>query len=259
MDSGLNAEASHEFLVAWFDTTAVIEPNAEISFDDETYSTYIRPYCEDSDGTLIENTFLSVYRREFDGTFTEIATELDNAENTFVTDPHPALDFARYRIVATDRKTGAVTYCDIPGVLVGCKAAIIQWDEAWSNFDTAGNKEAISEPAWTGSLLKLMYNIDITDKNNRDVELVEYIGRKHPVSYHGTQVGFSSSWSMEIPKTDKETLYALRRLQNWMGDVYVREPSGTGYWANVSVNIPQKHCEVTIPITIDVTRVEGGI
>ena len=64
---------------------------------------------------------------------------------------------------------------------------------------------------------------------------------------------------MVIPKSDKDTLYALRRLSVWMGDVYVREPSGTGYWATVSVNIPIKHRDVTIPITIDVTRVEGGI
>ena len=259
MNSGLTAEATHEFSVAWDESEFVFEPNAEISFDDETYSTYIRPYCENIDGEPVANIVLSVYRREFDGSFTEIATGLDNANNTFVTDPHPALDLARYRVVATDKITGAVTYCDIPGHVIGCKAAIIQWDEAWSNFDTSGNSDTMVEPAWTGSLLKLMYNIDVTNKNKPDVELVEYIGRKRPVTYYGTQLGESATWSMVIPSDDKETLYGLRRLQAWMGDVYVREPSGTGYWAHVTVNIPQKHCEVTIPITLDLTRVEGGM
>ena len=64
---------------------------------------------------------------------------------------------------------------------------------------------------------------------------------------------------MEIDKSDEETLYALRRLAKWMGDVYVREPSGSGYWANASVSISQKHCEVTIPVTLNITRVEGGV
>ena len=44
-----------------------------------------------------------------------------------------------------------------------------------------------------------------------------------------------------------------------MGDVYVREPSGSGYWANVSVSFSQTHCETVIPVTLNITRVEGGI
>ena len=64
---------------------------------------------------------------------------------------------------------------------------------------------------------------------------------------------------MDIPKSDKETLYALRRLSIWMGDVYVREPSGSGYWANISVSFSQTHCQLTIPVQIEITRVEGGV
>lgn len=259
MTSGLTAESEHSFEVAWLGSDNIFEPNAEILIDEDSYSANIRPYCEDLEGNLIEGINLSVYRRESDGSFTEIATNLSNELTTFVSDPHPSLDFARYRVVATTVDTGAVTYCDIPGVPVGCNSAIIQWDEEWSPFDTGGNENALSIPAWGGSMVKLPYNIDITDKNKKDVELIAYIGRKRPVTYYGTQLGETSSWSMVIPKSDKETLYALRRLSSWMGDVYVREPSGTGYWATVSVNIPIKHRDVTIPITIDVTRVEGGI
>ena len=64
---------------------------------------------------------------------------------------------------------------------------------------------------------------------------------------------------MVIPKEDKETIYALRRLSLWSGDVYVREPSGMGYWANVNVSFSQRHTEVTVPVTLDITRVEGGV
>ena len=202
---------------------------------------------------------LSVYRREFDGDFTKIATGIKNGSNTYVIDPHPALDFARYRIVAIDNKTGAVSYNDPPGYPVGEKAIIIQWDEKWSNFDVdPDNEDALSTPPWTGSLLKLPYNIDVSDSNETDASLVEYIGRKHPVSYYGTQRGETASWSVDIPKYDKDTLYALRRLRVYMGDVYVREPSGSGYWARIKVSFSQTHCETVIPVSIDITRVEGG-
>lgn len=251
MNSGLTVESSLEFTVAWDDLE--YEPNAEIAIDEDTLAAYIRPYYEGYN----KDVLLSVYRREFDGTFTEIATGIEN-KNTFVTDPHPALDYARYRIVAIDKTTGAVSYCDIAGYPIGESAAIIQWNEEWSYFDTTGEDE-LEQPAWSGSLLKLPYNIDVSDKRSPDVALVEYIGRAHPITYYGTQLGETSTWSMSIPKDDVETLYALRRLSVWQGDVYVREPSGSGYWANVTVSFSQKHRDVTIPITLDIVRVEGGI
>ena len=64
---------------------------------------------------------------------------------------------------------------------------------------------------------------------------------------------------MDIDKEDKETIYALRRLSLWDDDVYIRTPSGLGYWANVSVSFSSKHNELTIPVTLSITRVEGGI
>lgn len=315
MNSGLTAESSVEFAVAWDES--VVRPNAEISIDKDTLAAYIRPYYEDypyvtykvthsgstytktsvilpdnlegmsvidaytstgemvfsttyqgesiyfcvaqgTTGVLVEDVLLSVYRREFDGTFTEIAKDLNNTSATFVTDPHPSLDYARYRIVAVTKATGAVSYYDVPGYPVAEKAVIIQWDEDWSEFNTT-DEAALEQPPWSGSLLKLPYNIDVSDKHSSDVTLIEYIGRKHPVSYYGTQLGETSSWSMEIAKDDVDTLYALRRLAIWMGDVYVREPSGSGYWANISVSFSQTHCAVTIPVTLDITRVEGGI
>jgi hypothetical protein len=207
--------------------------------------------------TPITDALLSVYRREFDGSFTEIAKDLDGELNVTVTDPHPSLDFARYRIIATSKSTGGVRYYDMPAMPVAGKAAILQWDEEWTNFDTTEG-EFQTKPRWEGSLLKLPYNIDVTDNSKPDVELVNYIGRSNPVSYYGTQTGKSATWSVAIPKSDKDTLYALRRLANWMGDVYVREPSGSGYWANVTVSYSQKHKDVTIPVTLTINRVEGG-
>lgn len=259
MNSGLRAEGSIEFDVAWTDEEYI--PNAEIGYDDETYSVNLRPYCVDEDENLIENVSLSVYRRQYDGEFVEIASGLVNSDNTYVTDPHPALDYARYRIVAISQNTGAVSYYDMPGYPIDEPAVIIQWDEDWSTFDSSSVDEAddTADPVWSGSLVRLPYNVDVSDKTNPDVSLVKYIGRKRPVSYYGTQLGETASWKVEIPKDDVDTLYALRRLAIWMGDVYVREPSGSGYWASVTVSFSQTHKNLTIPVTLEITRVEGGI
>lgn len=318
MNSGLTATDEFEFDVTWSD--ANYSPNAEISLDADTLTTYIRPYCEDvkwlyykvthegsdyiateeeteaiagipveevptesvytttgeqvysgdtstgetilfcvkSQTYLVEGVELAVYRREFDGSFTEVAKNIENNRGVTVTDPHPALDLARYRIVVTVKSTGAVSFSDLAGYPIGEKSVIIQWDEDWTQFETS-NEDEMEQPPWAGSLLKLPYNIDVSDKHDTDVSLVKYAGRKRPVSYYGTQLGETSSWKVEIPKSDKETLYAIRRLSIWTGDVYVREPSGTGYWANMKVSYDINHCELTIPVSFDITRVEGGL
>ena len=256
MNSGLTAETSHDFVASWTDVAYNI--NADITIDHETLTALITPYSQDDEGVLVEDITLSVYRREFDGTFKELAKDIPNTNSVTISDPHPALDYARYRIVGKTVSTGAVSYYDLPGVKVGGKAVIIQWNEDWSVFDTS-DEYTVEKPSWSGSMLTLPYNIDISDKHDVDSELVSYIGRKHPVAYYGTQLGQSSTWNMEIPRSDKDVLYAIRRLAIWTGDVYVREPSGSGYWANISVSYSQTHKEVTIPVSLTVTRVEGGI
>lgn len=256
MDSSLTAEATGEFDVSW--TSEQYEPNASIIIDTDLLCTYISPYCRDADDNLIEGVTLSVYRRDFDGGFTELASNLPNT-GTYFPDPHPALDYARYRIVAKFPTTGAVSYYDVPGQPLGVNAIVLQWDETWREFEgIEGIEEEIGIPLMSGSMIKLFYNIDVSEDASPDAELVEYIGRSHPVAYYGTHKGETATWSAAIPKSDIETLSALRRLQTWTGNVYAREPSGTGYWANVTISFGQKHTELTIPITISLTRVEGG-
>lgn len=254
MNSGLTAEDSRSFTVAWSDD--IYEPNAEMGYDSDTYTMLIRPYCKDKEGNLLEDVTLSVYRREYNGKFTEIISGIDNALQTYITDPHPALDYARYRIVARSNATGAISYVDLPAYYIGESAIIIQWDDDWHTF--TDTDELATAPAWSGSLLRLPYNIDVSEDFNVDVSMVEYVGREHPVSYFGTQRGESATWNVEIPKSDKETLYGIRRLATWMGNVYVREPSGTGYWARVKLSFSQRHRNLVIPITLSITRVEGG-
>jgi murein DD-endopeptidase MepM/ murein hydrolase activator NlpD len=207
---------------------------------------------------LVENVTLSVYRQDYDGRFVTIATDIENLNSMYVTDPHPPLNYVNYRIVVTDKITGSISYVDIPPYEIGIKSVIIQWGETWENLTVLG-QDPIEQLEWAGSMLKLPYNIDVSDSNTMDVSLIEYIGRAHPVSYYGTQLGVTSTWNVDIPKYDTNTLYGLRLLSIYAGDVYVREPSGSGYWANVSVSFSQKHRELTIPVTLNIKRVDGDV
>lgn len=256
MDSGLTAEASDIFGVVWED--ADYEPDASVLIDEDAWSAQIVPYAIDTSNTLPQNVVLSVYRREFDGSFVEIASDVTNDGATTVIDPHPALDYARYRIVARNASTNACSYSDIPGQPVDGPSIIIQWDEEWSSFDYSGDTEP-EIPPWTGSMLILPYNVNVTENHDPDTSLIEYIGRKYPVSYYGTQKGSTQTWTTEIDKKDEETIYALRRLSVWSGDAYVRESSGNGFWANVKVSMNTKYDSLVIPVTLSITRVESDL
>ena len=256
MDSGLMASAEAKFGVSWVAKDYICD--ASVSIDKQTLCAYIAPFCLGEGDVLVPDVTLGVYRREADGSFVEIGNGLSNTMVTTVTDPHPALDLARYRIVATDTTNGAVEYSDLPGVEVGESAIIIQWNEEWNSFDY--DEDVPPEvPSWAGSMVRLPYNVDVSERSEPDVALVEYIGRKSPVSYYGTQRGETGSWSAEIDKKDVDTIYALRRLKSWNGDAYVREPSGIGYWANINVSMSRKHKELTVPVSLEITRVEGGM
>lgn len=272
MNSGLTAKSEIQFNVDWVDESYYID--AEIFYDDSTYSCIVKPYAYtlpvdydpdtstvEPEETIVDGVTLNLYRRDSNGEFIEIATGIENTKNTYITDPHPALDYARYRVVAISKNTGAVSFEDIPAYPIDETSVIIQWDEKWENLITSEEEPDVfpDENDWTGSRVILKYNIDVADKNSIDVSLIEYVGRKRPVSYYGTQLGESSSWKVDIPKDDEETLYALRRLAIYTGDVYVREPSGTGYWASITVSMNINHCQLTIPVTLDITRVEGGM
>lgn len=253
LDSNLDATASATFIAA-FEGDEIL-PGADIGINRQDLSAIIRPYINGE-----TNDLMDVYRVEYDGSFTKINETpiIDNGSSMWVTDPHPALDFARYRIVSRSSTTGKVSYSDMPLTPIGEKGVVIQWDENWNPF-IAEEGEVLSNPNWAGSMLILRYNISISVNTTKDVTAVEYIGRRNPVTYYGTQIGETQNWSVEIPKTDKDTLYGIRRLAKWMGDVYIREPSGIGYWASVTVNYSTTYGKMTVPISFSITRVEGGV
>lgn len=198
----------------------------------------IDEYSFEESPNPLEDAILSVFRKELDGTFTEIDRNINNDSGYEVIDPHPSLAKAIYRIISESKTTRAISYSDTEPVEIKEKSLVIQFD----NYT-----------------LKLPYNISVSNGYSPDTSLVEYIGRKHPVSYYGTQLGETMSWRTVIPKSDHNTLNLIRELAIYMGDVYVREPSGIGYWANISVDFSQSYDDLTIPLSFSITRVEGGM
>ena len=257
MDSGLSGDTEVDnLLVDWDDEEYDIDVE-DVGVDADVYACYLRPYCNDENDDPVEDVLLSVYRRTFDGEFVLIAGAIDNTIQPTIVDPHPGLDYGRYRIVAQSKITGRVFFYDAPPIPIGETSIILQWDELTYALDTDEEEQQDQLP-YTGKILKLPWNVDVSESNDKDVEHVAYIGRQHPVSYYGTQVGQKGSWKASIDKYDSDTIDLLRQLAVYMGDVYVREPGGSGYWATVSVSFNRDHNSVITPVSIEVTRVEGG-
>lgn len=264
LDSGLKAEVTKVFTVSWADTSTLPAPRYEIGNIKQTASVKLHPMCIDSNSSPVSGVTLSVYRKDYDGTYVEIQKDIPNMtgtsiNNTYVIDPYPPLDYARYRIIARKTSNGEISWTDTPAHPIQEKAIRIQWNETWEPYDYVGGSDMEDYTVYVGSQLILPYNIDISDSYDQDVSLVNYIGRKSPVSYYGTNIGLTSTWTTDIPKSDTTTLYALRRLANWTGDVRVREPSGSSYWANIKVSFGISHLAMIIPVTLNITRVEGGL
>ena len=203
--------------------------------------------------TYQENIILAVWRVDSDGNRTCLGEGIANDGVSAVFDPHPTFGEPKYRIVATDTQTGFIGYEDEISEL-DINSIVLQWDEEWTQLE-ADPEEGLYD--WSGNLVELPYNIAISEDSNPDVALMEYAGRSHPVSYYGTQLGVTGNWSTDISKeSDKQKLDLLRKLAVWTDDVYVREPTGVGYWANVQTSLNQSYDSAAVSVSLSITRVD---
>lgn len=274
MDSGLSVTSERSVFSVDWDSSELDAPDAIVELDQSTLFATITPYCMTSftndEGNkeqydyevgsdashFAQGVKLSVYRIEADGSYTLLDEGITNSGTYGVVDPHPALIDASYRIVATDQSTGNQAHTDTEGMDLDEACVVINWDESWEQGYAYLGDEDTSGSEYTGNMLKLPYNITISEQGTKDNALVQYIGRTAPVSYYGTQQGRTASWGVEIVKNDLDTLDSLRQLQVYMGDCYVREPYGGGYWANVDVSFNTSYDSMSVPVTLDITKVE---
>lgn len=233
-------------------TTDISGCDCEAELDGQTLSATIWPTCMDGpDGILRSDVVLSVWRVTPDGV-EEIASNLPNDGTAICIDRHPSFGSCNYRIVATNVEDGGQGASDVtfnwkgPGI-------VLQWDEDWS--EPSNDSEGVS---FSGSRLVLPYNVDISEQWDKESSLNMWAGNRHPVSRYGTQVGHTATWSCVINKYANDGLLDdIRSLAAHMGDVHVREPFGSSYMALVQVSLSETHGEAAIPVTFNVTRVEG--
>ena len=236
MKSGLRATAQSYYFETDFAAldAIVLVP---VSFDPDDLTADIWPACYDLDqndeatDTLTDGVLLSVYRIDADGGLTLLAENLENTGDVMVTDPHASFGVCEYRAVATDPTSGSTIFADGSDDSEHSTCAV-QWDESWMR---PIDGESVGEDSYwlQKSMVDGLYNLQFGEQASVQSEAVEYIGRENPVSYYGTQKGYKATYQVEFPREDTQTLSNVRRLMAWRDDVFVREPSGTGFWAKV--------------------------
>lgn len=249
---GLRSEATPTTFVADIGQTAIDGCDADVTFDKVTMSATIMPRCTDGpDGELLDGVTLSVWR--LGDPNEKVGEWLANDGYATCLDPHPTFGTCVYRIVATDMGTGAQGSSDVT-LTTTAPGIVIQWDEEWG--DPENSSEGVS---FSGQRLVLPFNVDVTEQWTKQSSLNEWAGRKSPVSRYGTQRGHTATWTCSVNRfKGLDQVNAVRKLATHMGDVYVREPYGSGYWAHVDVgSLGAAHGDPAVQISLNVTRVES--
>ena len=246
---GMRCEESATFDVEW--DGDVEPPTAYAAFYPDSLTCRIWPRCEvivenrQDDPTqpddyvwgLREDTVLSVWRVNQDGTTDLVADNVPNDGEQLVEDAHCAFGSCTYRIVAADTETGAQSSAEV-------------------NVPTAHERVVVEFGA---EIVELAYNIEWTEEHSPDVEFLSFHGRKSPVAHWGTQQGQTAKIRAALIKgTDADTLAKLRRLSAYRGACYVREPTGPAWWASV---VPSSmgggYSTSSQSVELDITRIEA--
>lgn len=267
MSSGLSCSASSSFecsladsdyavyadLEQWGEYGCEITPRALVPFDPppdepETAEGWV------SDPVLADGVTLSIYRRDGRGNLEALMTGIPNDGTWSLVDNHASRLRWRYRVVAVNESTGAVSFSDIsalPEENVG--GLVISWGgDATASRQTVDGEDAGDEPT-PDVVLTLPWDVTPSEDAEPDAEYVAYIGDSDPTGYWGTQLGRSARWETRIPRDDTDTLDKLRALAVLCGEVYAREPLGDGYWCGVRVSMTAPAHEGEITVTIDAT------
>ncbi|MEY8460144.1 fibronectin type III domain-containing protein [Eggerthellaceae bacterium 24-137] len=198
---------------------------------------------------------LSVYRHESDGSMTPLARKLPNDGTVTLVDRHASLGTQSYRVVALDRRTGRIDYDDVSDRVVLCNGIVIQWEGGNAASYYVGD-EAADAPDSSGTVLELGKGIKVSYQAAKDGVLRPFIGRRHPASRYGTQLGTGCTLSFSFPRRDSATVALLRELETLMDDCYVREPMGAGYWAMAEVKWDWSADSAVASGTIEVSQVD---
>ena len=257
MSSGLVCENSVGFT---YDIDyADIALGAEVRSAND-YGVEISPWALDqeqrNDGTpnYLKTIIFDIYRIDADGSLVHLAKGMPNTGTYSFIDMHAPFGRQIYRVVATDTTTGALSFEDELVHLNARNSLCFSWNDE-SHIYYADEDDEGFTPSTSERVLELPGGITLTESSEGDRMGREFIGDRYPDSSYGTQLGTTLSCSAEFFKGDETEIALVRELEVWMGDVYVREPMGGGFWAMVSTSISASKDSPVVTASFQVTRI----
>lgn len=248
--AGLRGEDEATFV--WSPSGTVGQPDAVLEYDPDTLGMVVTVTCVD-DGDDPTDATMAVWRVESGGSTVLVAEGL--AHGGTCVDPHPDFGDCSYRVVATDPATGLQEAVDV-ATFVDESAVVIQWGERWDVADEA-DEVAPGVLSYAGERLRLPYELSLTEDREADMVEVTYLDRTRPVLYVGRALSQQFSASGVIDEDSDPGIHGrVRAMLDLGGPVYVREPSGSGFWASVRGTITPLSRGMA-QISLRFVRVEG--
>lgn len=248
--AGLRGEDGAAF--AWAPSGEVGQPGATLDYDPETLGMVVSVSCVDEDEQPTGAT-LAVWRVESGGSTVLVADGL--AHGGTCVDPHPDFGDCAYRVVATDPATGLQDAMDV-ATHVPETAVVVQWGERWDVADEA-DEVAPGVLSYAGERVRLPFELSLSEEREADMAEVAYLDRRRPVLYVGRALRQECSASGVIDESEDPGIHwRIRAMLEAGGPVYVREPSGTGFWASVRGTVTPSG-PGTSAVSLRFVRVEG--
>ncbi len=216
---GRAAEADPiEFMVNW--THQALMPEGEVQVDKANYIAIIKP---EAPAGALNTDRVDIYR--LSNGYPELIYPGAEFGKKYV-DPYPAIgDMGGHRLVYVT-KDGDYRTAEVDGHVL-----------AWKDFLEEDGDELdvpVNIIDFNGQHVELMYDIDLSDKFEKDYEEVTYLGGSVQ-GYFGKTVKRKSDIKASIVTDDEDTIRMLALLCDYSGPAHIRTRDGSSYWANIDV------------------------
>lgn len=216
---GRAAEADPiEFIVNW--THQALMPIGEVQVDNANYIAIIKPMAP---AGALSTDRVDIYR--LSNGYPELIYPGAEFGKKYV-DPYPAIgDMGGHRLVFVT-KDGDYRTAEADGHTL-----------AWKDFLEEDGDELdipVSVIDFNGQQVELMYDIDLSDKFEKDYEQVTYLGGSVQ-GYFGKTVKRKSDIKASFVTDDEDTIRSLALLCDYSGPAHIRTRDGSSYWANIDV------------------------
>lgn len=207
-----------EFMVNW--SHQALMPEGTVQVDQANYVALIKPVAP---AGALSTDRVDIYRLSHG--YPELIYPGAEFGKTYV-DPYPAIgDMGGHRLVYRTKEGDYKT-----SVADGHRLAWIDFRE--EDFDALTVPVSIID--FNGQMIELMYDMDLSDRFEKDFEEVTYLGGSVQ-GYFGKAVKRKSDIKASIITDDENAVRTLALLCDYSGPAHIRTRDGSSYWANVDV------------------------